>query len=178
MAVGYILTGYLCKKVSVHIWAKKSYLCRVIVVAAWVGVIFFERKTKLISNMRANSYTYISLAPLFALIGISMVFLIAQYTLRIMEWAHLERIKLIIIYVGQHTFTIMCLHPIAFKVVGLVQVNFFGYDKQLLLDWGVVGYDVLWLTLDCIAGIRIPLAADVCLKKMLNMCTHKSYRKA
>lgn len=169
VAIGYMLMGYLFKKFSPAINIKATYWGRAIIVLAWVGLIFWERKTRLVSDMRANAYTYISLAPLFAFIGISMIFLVAQCVLRIVERVHLNRVKMLILYTGQHTFTIMCLHPLAFKLIGLIQVNFFGYDKQLLLDWGVVGYDAWWLALDSVAGILIPLVGTVCLKSYYYM---------
>lgn len=167
VAAGYILIGYLCKYFKTLFLAKKSIWKQMIIIIPFIGVILLERKTRLISDMRSNRYTYISLAPFFALIGILMIFLAAQYVLWITDRGNLKRIKLLISYIGQHTFAIMCLHPLAFKLIGLIQVNFFGYDKQLLLDWGVVGRDVWWLLLDCMAGILIPLAGNFCLKKVL-----------
>ncbi len=167
IATGYILIGYLCKCFKMRFSKEKSEWKQILIIILFAGVVCFERRTKLISDMRANVYTYISLAPLFALIGISMIFFVAQYLLRAVEWAHLKRAKRLILYAGQHTFTIMCLHPIAFKLIGWIGVNLFGYDKQLLLDWGVVGYNVLWLALDCVAGILIPLAGSWLFKKVL-----------
>lgn len=167
IATGYILAGYLCKYFKMMLSKGKSEWKQILIIILFVGVVGFERKTRLISDMRANAYTYISLAPLFALIGILMIFLVAWYVLRVVEWVHLKKVKMLILYVGRHTFVIMCLHPLAFKLIGWIQVNLFGYDKQLLLDWGVVGYDVWWLVLDCIAGILIPLAGNCLLKKAL-----------
>lgn len=77
---------------------------------------------------------------------------------------------MLVLYVGQNTFAIMCLHPLAFKLIGWIQVSLFGYDKQLLLDWGVVGYDVRWLVLDSAVGILIPLAVSVCIKQLKRIC--------
>lgn len=64
-----------------------------------------------------------------------------------------------------HTFGLTFTHPLAFKLVGLLQVNYFGYDKQLLIDWGVVSSDIQWLILDCIVGIVVPLAGSCFAKK-------------
>ncbi len=134
----------------------------------FVGVIIFERKTKLVSDMRANTYTYVFLAPFFAMIGIAMTFIVSKYIIQLLKLNFLIKIKRFAFYIGKNTFAIMCLHPLAFKLVGLVQVNYFGYDKELLLDWGVVGYDVPWLVIDCIAGILIPISVSSCVKYFLH----------
>lgn len=160
VAAGYMLIGYLLR--SFFLSGKwKDYIFRfaAFLIVCFGGIIIFERRTRLISDMRSNSYTYIGLAPIFAMTGIAMIFLAASCILKMLQWNYLQKIKMFIMYMGRHTFVIMCLHPLAFKMVGWVQVNYFGYDKELLPDWGVVGHDVLWLVANCMAGIVIPLVS-------------------
>lgn len=160
IALGYTLFGYLIKNGAIRDIIKKFKAGQLLVVFLFVGLIIFERRTKLASDMRANKYTYIFAAPIFAAIGIAMIFIIAKYIMKILQNKYLVIAKRIILCIGQNTFAIMCLHPLAFKLVGLLQVNYFGYDKQLLPDWGVVSSDIQWLILDCIVGIVVPLVGS------------------
>lgn len=165
VALGYTLFGYLFKNDAIRARIKYFKYGQLLVVFLFIGLMIFERKTKLVSDMRANKYTYIFAAPIFAALGIAMVFIIAKYIIKILQNHYLDKAKRSILCIGQNTFAIMCLHPLAFKLVGLVQVNYFGYDSRLLPDWGVVGYDIQWLILDCIVGIMVPLAGSCFVKK-------------
>lgn len=69
------------------------------------------------------------------------------------------RLKSTLAYIGDHSFSIMALHFLAFKAVNLVQIGFYGYDIERLAEFAVINYGNSWGwgLLYIIAGVAIPL---------------------
>mgnify|MGYP007010355154 FL=1 len=68
----------------------------------------------------------------------------------------LERI---LAYIGEHSFSIMALHFLAFKVVNLLQVKMYGYSITRLADFPVIEYEGLfiWFLAYVFIGVTLPL---------------------
>lgn len=69
------------------------------------------------------------------------------------------KIKQALAYIGDHSFSIMALHFLAFKIVNLVQICFNGYDIERLVEFPVIGYGSSWGwgLLYVVAGVFMPL---------------------
>lgn len=69
------------------------------------------------------------------------------------------KIQSVLAYIGDHSFSIMALHFLAFKIVNLVQICFNGYDIGRLVEFPVIDYGSLWgwACLYVVAGVSMPL---------------------
>ena len=133
MACGYILLGIIVNDSSeLTILIGKNKLQHVIYMVVFILLIIFERITLLHADMRSNSYDYMLLQPIFAIIGISAVFIMSNIFTNLMDKFDLVYVRKVAMYVSSHTFSIMCLHPVSFKVVGIVQVYALGFNKEKL----------------------------------------------
>ncbi len=169
MSTGYLMMGYNFRQLSNKCNQKKDikiFGC-IFVSLLFVALIVFERITHLKADMRSNAYDYIPLQPIFALVGITEIFILSRLFIKLFEsWAKIL-IK-VFEYIGLHTFSIMCLHPIAFKLISLIQVYVFKMDKSRLPDWQLVSNNPIWLCITIVAGLTIPLIFDYlfsCFKK-------------
>ena len=70
--------------------------------------------------------------------------------------------KHILAYIGDHSFSIMALHFLAFKAVNLAQIKIYGYDIKRLADFPVISYGSPWEwgLLYIIMGVSMPLILD------------------
>lgn len=68
-------------------------------------------------------------------------------------------IKPALVYIGDHSFSIMALHFLAFKAVNFAQVTCYGYNIERMVDFPVIDYGGLWgwEMAYVVAGIAIPL---------------------
>ena len=121
------------------------------------SLVLFERLFRPIADMRLNDYTIPILQPFFAQIGIIGLFIISHLIAKVFCQAGGERLLNIIAYIGQHSFSIMSLHPLAIKLVGVFQVYILGSDKSKLADWQLVSYTPVWRGIYCLFGIVFPL---------------------
>lgn len=125
---------------------QKKWIIRIILLLLFIGMIIYERVVRPAADMRNNNYDYWPIAPLFAILGIACVIVLS---------------KMIsnkgLCYLGRHSFAIMCLHPLMFKLVGLLQVYVFGYDKEKLSDWQMVSSNPIWLGIAALVGLAIPI---------------------
>lgn len=169
---GYVLAGYVSRKnlvpaMSFYLASKKniSAYIGVAVTILFAAMMFFERKTHLTADMRKNSYDLPWLQPVFAAVGIAFVFA-ASHAMICLK-GRIKPLWALCDHIGERSFSIMCLHPIAFKVISLIQVNVFHMDREKLPDWQVVSTSPAWLVLVFLAGIIIPLCADALYEKTL-----------
>lgn len=137
----------------------------------FVGMIVYERIVKPVADMRSNNYDFWTMAPVFALIGISCMMSFSRSIIK------KSLISKGLCYLGRHSFAIMCLHPLMFKLVGLVQVYAFGYNKEKLYDWQIVSSNPAWLGITALAGLLIPMlliwGSDRIKYKQIQDCYHK-----
>ncbi len=162
---GYMIAGYVAKTRLIPRISSLSATAKNVTVyiggavtVLFVAMLLFERRTHLVADMRKNAYDYPWIQPVFAAVGISMVFVVSYAIVRLTGPA--KSVKNVCNYIGDRSFSIMCLHPIAFKAVSLIQVGVFHMDREKLPDWQVVSNDPAWLVLVFLAGMIIPLAAD------------------
>lgn len=101
------------------------------------------------ANINKESITALALMP--ALAGVSI------YSLS----ALLNKTKLrhTLAYIGNHSFSIMALHFLAFKVVNLIQIGFYGYNIKRLAESPVINYGSSWEwgVIYVVTGVGIPL---------------------
>ena len=126
----------------------------------WTSVVFaaivYSFSYHLPSSMswQANFEQFISL-PVPAFLGFLMTYNISMLLDKRDNWA-----KRFLVYTGDHTLNIFIFHIVAYKVVSLIKIWYYGLDMQQIGCHMVVHEhsqeDAFWL-LYTIAGIGIPL---------------------
>lgn len=105
-------------------------------------------------NWQGNFEQFLSL-PVPALLGFLMMYNISMLLDRKDNWA-----KRFLVYTGDHTLNIFIFHIVAYKVVSLIKIWYYGLDIQQIGCHMVVHKhsqeDVFWI-LYTIAGVGIPL---------------------
>lgn len=97
-----------------------------------------------------NKENVIALLLIPALAGVSVYSLSALLNKTNMKQA--------LAYIGDHSFSIMALHFLAFKAVNLAQIRIYGYDIKRLADFPVIRYETWICGLAYVAaGVTIPL---------------------
>ena len=101
-----------------------------------------------------NKENAIALLLIPALAGVSV------YSLSALLNKH--NMKQALAYIGNHSFSIMALHFLAFKAVNLAQICFYGYSMERLADFPVISYGNSWEwgLLYIIIGVSTPLILD------------------
>lgn len=132
--------------------AQRKRALGIVLLLLFVGMVAYERILRPVADMRSNIYDYWPLAPVFALLGITcVVFLSRSITAG-------SIINKSLCCFGRHSFAIMCLHPLMFKLIGLLQVHAFGYDKEKLPDWQMVSSNPIWLGIAALIGLLMPVS--------------------
>lgn len=161
MASGYIILGYLIKENTVldinKNMGRVGILCLLF-------LMMFERYTLLRADMRSNIYEFKVFQPLFALVGIFGILSAANYILMLTSRVKNYKLEKIIYYIANHTFSVMCLHPLAFKAIGIIQVYILGYDKEKLPGWQIVDGAIYWRIIIFVCGVTLPLLCDYLLE--------------
>lgn len=159
-ATGYILLGFCVKNVKGDLVEKlcSNRYFELAGTVLFILLIVFERLTHCKADMRANTYDYVALQPVFAIVGIAYVFILGYFTAGIVVNSNLNRIKKLIIFISDNTVAVMCLHYTVFKIVGLLQVGLLGYDRAGLSDWQLVSTSLASLVVMSCLGVLIPLA--------------------
>lgn len=151
-SAGYCLMGF----------ALKEYMDKMsnwVSLLAFAGLIIFERVALPVADMRTNDYTFPLLTPIFAVVGIMGIFSISRI---VVNKDRLMKMKEVLLTLGSSSLIVMCLHPLAIKLVSLFQVYFLGYPMERLSDWQLVSSDVIWKTVYFVIGFSVPLLL-VCL---------------
>lgn len=167
VTVGYTLAGYCCRQ---YIRQRKSdtltsfnWKTVIGLVVIFLFMNIFERINSsetitYFADVRGGLYTYPLLAPIFAFVGVAVVYEAAYIICHFRD--RLKGIRIITSNLGKASMSIMVLHPICFKIVGIVQVYLLGYSKENLADWNVVSSSYPWRLVYCFFGIVIPLVYD------------------
>lgn len=134
-----------------------------IAIALFAAIVVFERALKPVSDMRINAYTYPVLMPFFAVIGVTGIFAFSDIAVKVKR---LSPIKDILLWLSGASIVIMCMHPLAIKLVEMAQVSFLGYSKESLLDWQLVSTKPLWLGIYVAAGVFIPAGCAAIIRKI------------
>lgn len=162
VGTGYMYWGVFSGKHILQQWEWKVPKMRFEVnTVLFAGMLVLERVTRMAADMRSNIYSYPALVPVFAVVGIIFVLdisVIGSWVISKSKWTWAKRL---IGLISKYTFEIMCLHPLVFKLVGVIQVYCFGYDKFLLADWGVVSQEIQWAVVYGIAGLILPVGFGI-----------------
>lgn len=106
-----------------------------------------------------NKENAIALLLIPALAGVSVYSLSALLNKTNMKQA--------LAYIGDHSFSIMALHFLAFKAVNLAQIKIYGYDIKRLADFPVIRYETwIWGGGYVAAGVTIPLILALAYNKV------------
>ena len=106
-----------------------------------------------------NKENAIALLLIPALAGVSVYSLSALLNKTNMKQA--------LAYIGDHSFSIMALHFLAFKAVNLAQIRIYGYDIKRLADFPVIRYETwIWGVAYVVAGVTIPLILALAYNKV------------
>jgi fucose 4-O-acetylase-like acetyltransferase len=167
-ATGYIIMGFVIKsqfdeKKDNILKIKRPTIITSIVLLQilFVSMLVFERKSRLNADMRSNKYDFIMFQPLFAFVGIAEIIIISYFLSKLLDKYKLIKLKKTVLFVGASTFSIMCLHPIAFKLLGIIQVYLLKMDRNKLADWQFVSNNPFWLSIAFFLGLFLPLGFDV-----------------
>ena len=116
-------------------------------------------------NWRSTYTQFLSL-PVPALLGFLMTFNISTWLDKHEGW-----LKRFLVYTGNHTLHIFILHIVAYKVVSLMKIWYYGLNiKQIGCHMVIHEYsqqDYFWI-LYTIAGVGIPLGIDWISEKVMN----------
>ena len=121
------------------------------------GVIVYLFSNYLTANMnwRSNFTQFLSL-PIPALLGFLMTYNISRWLDAGKGW-----LKRFLVYTGDHTLNIFIFHIVAYTVVSLIKIWYYGLDIQQIGCHMVIHEhsqeDAFWV-LYTIAGVGIPLA--------------------
>jgi H+/Cl- antiporter ClcA len=139
-------------------WMEKYYLS--ITMTLLCGVVVFLFSKYLTANMNWRStYTQFLSLPLPALLGFLMTYNISMWIN-----GHESRFKRFLVYTGDHTLFIFIFHIVAYKVVSLIKIWYYGLDiHQIGCHMVIHEYsqqDWFWV-LYTMAGVGIPLSFDL-----------------
>ena len=120
------------------------------------AVVVFLFSKYLTANMNWRStYTQFLSLPIPALLGFMMTYNISRWIDCTKGW-----VKKFLVYTGDHTLNIFIFHIIAYKVVSLIKIWYYGLDpRQIGCHMVIHDYsqqDLFWI-LYTIAGVGIPL---------------------
>ena len=120
------------------------------------GVIVFIFSKYLTANMNWRStFTQFLSLPIPALLGFLMTYNISMWLDK-----HEGRVKQFLVYTGDNTLNIFIFHIVAYKVVSLIKIWYYGLDiRQIGCHMVIHEYsqqDLFWI-LYTIAGVGIPL---------------------
>ena len=117
-------------------------------------VYFFSKYLTANMNWRSSYVQFLSL-PLPALLGFLMTYNISMLLDKKDNW-----LKRFLVYTGDHTLNIFIFHIVAYKVVSLLKIWYYGLDIQQIGCHMVIHdhsqEDLFWI-LYTIAGVGIPL---------------------
>ena len=121
------------------------------------GAIVYVFSYYLTANMNwRSSYTQFLSLPVPALLGFLMTYNISMLLDKKENW-----LKRFLVYTGDHTLNIFIFHIVAYKVVSLIKIWYYGLDIQQIGCHMVIHEhsqeDAFWV-LYTIAGVGIPLA--------------------
>ena len=128
-------------------------------------VFLFSKHLTASMDLRSTFTQFLSL-PIPALFGFLM-------TYNISRWISDRNtvIKRFLVYTGEHTLYIFVFHIIAYKVVSLIKIGYYGLDPRQIGCHMVIHEhaheDYFWI-LYTIAGVCIPLAVIWCYEKLRN----------
>ena len=149
--VGFIFRQYaesyqaLIKRYYAIIWATIVF-----------GIVVYLFSYYLTANMNwRSSYTQFLSLPVPALLGFLMTYNISMLLDKKDNW-----LKRFLVYTGDHTLNIFIFHIVAYKVVSLIKIWYYGLDIQQIGCHMVIHEhsqeDAFWV-LYTIAGVGIPL---------------------
>ena len=128
-------------------------LCSTLACAAIVY--FFAEHLTANMNWRSTFRQFLSL-PIPAILGFLMTYNVSRWIDTHDNW-----LKRFLVYVGDHTLNIFVFHIVAYKVVSLVKIWYYGLDiRQIGCHMVIHEYsqqDCFWI-LYTIAGVGLPLA--------------------
>lgn len=179
LPISVFMIGYTA--IQLHI---KSPYCiwqyMVISIIIFMGY-WFKRYIQTI-NLKNNTYLFISISGFIfisictsfdimarlqphninneRLIALIMIPTIAGLTVYSLSYLlNQTRLKTILSYIGDHSFSIMALHFFAFKIVNLVQIFFYDYDIQRLKEFAVIAHENswAWTIAYVMTGVSFPL---------------------
>ena len=128
------------------------------------GAIVYAFSYYLTANMNwRSSYTQFLSLPVPALLGFLMTYNISMLLDKKDTW-----LKRFLVYTGDHTLNIFIFHIVAYKVVSLIKIWYYGLDMQQIGCHMVIHEhsqeDAFWL-LYTIAGVGIPLGCTWLVEK-------------
>lgn len=139
-------------------WMEKYYLSITITLLCGVVVFLFSKYLTANMNWRSTYTQFLSL-PLPALLGFLMTYNISMWIN-----GHESRFKRFLVYTGDHTLFIFIFHIVAYKVVSLIKIWYYGLDiHQIGCHMVIHEYsqqDWFWV-LYTMAGVGIPLSFDL-----------------
>ena len=126
-------------------------------------VYFFSYYLTANMNWRSSYIQFLSL-PLPALLGFLMTYNISMLLDKKDSW-----LKRFLVYTGDHTLNIFIFHIVAYKVVSLIKIWYYGLDRQQIGCHMVIHdhsqEDAFWI-LYTIAGVGIPLGCTWLVEKL------------
>ena len=157
--VGFIFRQYA---ESYNALIKRYYA--IIWITILFGAIVYAFSYYLTANMNwRSSYTQFLSLPVPALLGFLMTYNISMLLDKKDTW-----LKRFLVYTGDHTLNIFIFHIVAYKVVSLIKIWYYGLDMQQIGCHMVIHEhsqeDAFWL-LYTIAGVGIPLGCTWLVEK-------------
>ena len=157
--VGFIFRQYA---ESYNALIKRYYA--IIWITILFGAIVYAFSYYLTANMNwRSSYTQFLSLPVPALLGFLMTYNISMLLDKKETW-----LKRFLVYTGDHTLNIFIFHIVAYKVVSLIKIWYYGLDMQQIGCHMVIHEhsqeDAFWL-LYTIAGVGIPLGCTWLVEK-------------
>ncbi|MBP3504784.1 MAG: acyltransferase [Lachnospiraceae bacterium] len=153
MVLSFIMwMGYLFKHyVKTDTWNTNIH---VIVTVTGFALITFATNYGFMARLQPasiNKENIIALVLIPALAGLSI------YCLSIL--LNRTKLRLALAYIGDHSFSIMALHFLAFKVVNFAQIEFYGYSVKCLVEFPVINYSSSWGwgLIYIVTGVALPL---------------------
>ena len=137
-----------------HKATSRAYVSLPMTLVCAVVVFLFSKYLTANMNWRSTYTQFLSL-PIPALLGSLMTYNISRWIDCTKGW-----VKKFLVYTGDHTLNIFIFHIIAYKVVSLIKIWYYGLDpKQIGCHMVIHDYsqqDLFWI-LYTIAGVGIPL---------------------
>lgn len=123
------------------------------VVAGVVLLVLTRFAFKYQADFRSNEFSNFILCIPLAFIGIITVLHLSV----IVSKTNIFNLRFVLIYLGVNTMPIFLLHPLCFKLIGLLQVFVFDFNKDNLADWGNVYVGWPWGVAYLLVGLIIPV---------------------
>ena len=155
-----IYTGILLNRFNCY-----KYLTKRIWFFSFAILLILTFTLKLKVNLSANFYYNPLLLCISSICGFYFVMGIAKF---IEQHACSQKIKSLLIYIGQHTIIILCLHLLAFKLVTWLQILYYNLPSYRLASYFAYKVNVFWIFMYVLAGIILPLLYEMLYNKIKN----------